>query len=210
MKNLGNPQRSYLAIPAGVVLLCMVSPTHAASVEGTLQKFFAYSQTTAAAPTAPASYSAYLGAYMLVPGAFDTLTVTYPGPGSPVVLQAGSNFVTSQGFATQAAMDAAYPFGTYTFAASNSVTSATETDSLSYTQDAYPLAIPALDSATFAALQGMNPSLPFTFDFNTFTQSPNANAGGGTYLNISGSGFTSFSSGTAVLPAHTLAYGTTY
>ena len=66
-------------------------------------------------------------------------------------------------------MDAAYPFGTYTAHALNTVTSATNSDTISYTQDAYPSTQAVVTSATFTGLQGMNPNAPFTIDYNGFT-----------------------------------------
>jgi hypothetical protein len=201
----------YVIFQVAVTLLCAVSSARASLVEPSLQKILLFSQTSAAAPTAPDSFGAYLGVYELNPGDVDSVTVAYPGPGSPVTLP-GPGFVTSQYFLTQADMDAAYPLGTYTFLANNSVTLASETDVLNYAQDAYPLDIPALDPATFLALEGMNPSLPFTVDFNSFTQSPNANAGGGTYFVVTGgmSPFWSYTPDSAVIPANTLAFGATY
>ena len=51
----------------------------------------------------------------------------------------------------------------------NTVTSATNSDTISYTQDAYPSAQPVVSSATFTGLHGVNPNAPFTIDYNGFT-----------------------------------------
>ena len=94
------------------------------------------------------------------PTDFNSVSVTYPGPGSPASLPLVSptKFGIGPSFATKSSMDAAYPFGTYTFTANNSAPPATQTASLPYTLDACTANIPALSAATFAAPQGMNPT----------------------------------------------------
>lgn len=62
-------------------------------------------------------FSAY--AYMPVAGDYTSGTLTYPGPGSPQALSPGSFggpnvFYQTPYLADQTALDAAYPFGTYT------------------------------------------------------------------------------------------------
>lgn len=168
-----------------------------------------YQQTSGAAPTSPAFYFADVEATMQNPGDFTSVTVTYPGPGSPVPLPLASpnRFGIGPSFATQGDMDTAFPFGTYTFQTNTSLTAA-----LNYLQDAYTSDIPALDAATFNALQGMNPALPFTFHFNSFTPSPNASHGA-TFLSVGssfGTGGLSPSSTSAVMSANTLLPSTTY
>ena len=109
-------------------------------------------------------------------------------------------------------MDASYPFGTYTLTATNTGASTSQSANILYTTDAYTANIPALTAATFAALQGMNPSLPFTFNFNSFTPNPGASFGS-TFLTIFGTSFDTNlpnSATSAVLAANTLAPNTTY
>jgi hypothetical protein len=155
-----------------------------------------------------------LEAHMANSGDFTSVSVAYPGPASPdsLPLVSPTEFGEGPSFPNQAAMDAAYPFGTYLFTATNSVTSAMEQASLDYTVDAFTSDIPELTTATFNALQGMNPALPFTFDFNSFT--PNSNASfGTTYLTVFGSSFSTGLSPTATsatLAAGTLLPDTTY
>lgn len=147
---------------------------------------------------------------MANPGDFTSVTVTYPGPDSPasLPLENPTEFGEGPAFATQAAMDAAFPVGTYSFEADPG----TVTASLNYTTDAYTADIPALDAATFAALPGMNASQPFTFNFNSFTPNPNA-TNAETFLTVFGTSFNtglSLSATSAVMPANTLAPGTSY
>ena len=105
-------------------------------------------------------------------------------------------------------MDTAFPFGTYSFQTNTGLTAA-----LNYLLDAYTSDIPALDAATFNALQGMNPSQPFTFHFNSFTPSANASSAA-TFLTVFGSSFgaggLSPASTSAPMPANTLLPNTTY
>lgn len=202
--------RSTLVVSAGVMLFCAVSPLQAALTGVDIFKNISYQQTSGAAPTSPVNFFADVEAYMQNPGDFTSVTVTYPGPGSPASLPlvTPTKFGIGPSFATQADMDAAYPFGTYTFTAGPT----TETAAFNYLVDAYTSDIPALDASTFAALQGMNPSQPFTFNFNSFTPNPNASVGE-TFLTIFG---TSFGSGyspsttSATMSANTLAFNTTY
>jgi hypothetical protein len=96
-------------------------------------------------------------------------------------------------FPTQAAMDAAYPSGAYTFALSFSggPPPPPSTLSMSYSgPDPFTSDIPALTPASFDALQGLNThSGPLTLDFNSFTP------GGGTDAGAAASSFNIFFSG---------------
>jgi hypothetical protein len=101
--------------------------------------------------------------------AFTSASMTYPGPGSPVGLPAvnSTTFQYQTGFfATQAAMDAAFPMGAYSFAALGTPSGST---SFSYSSDAYPQSQPFLAGNTYSNLQGMNAAAAFTFQFSPFT-----------------------------------------
>ncbi len=108
-------------------------------------------------------------------GDFDGATVTYNAPGSPQTpstqtpLELGFDSPT---FASQAAMDAAYPFASYFYEATNSAKQTSESTVLLYGLDAYPSAIPAVTAGTFTALQGMNSTAPFMLNFNAFPVNP--------------------------------------
>jgi hypothetical protein len=101
--------------------------------------------------------------------------MTYPGPGSPQALTQQSptrfNFQTGA-FANQAAMDAAYPKGTYSFTATGATT---DTTSFQYSADDYPGAQPFLTGTSYSDLQGMNASQAITLGFSPFVAGSTAN-----------------------------------
>ena len=115
---------------------------------------------------------------------------------------------------TQFALNAQFPFGTYTINATNSVTMASESASISYTQDPYTAAVPALAAATFSGLNGLNPSNPFTVGYNSFT--PNAAfaffsiTDVGTGTTVFNASFLSPTTTSILLGANTLAPDTQY
>jgi hypothetical protein len=151
-------------------------------------------------------------------GDFDGGTLTYPGAGSPVTLTPGEGATLAFGdsAATMAALNTAYPFGTYAFHLTNSATSATQDASLNYSTTADALSVPTLTAAAFTQLQGLNAGSGFTFDFNTFEQNPAA-TDGFLFLNVLDAGGNSvFSANPAVsatsifMSGGTLAAGQTY
>jgi hypothetical protein len=111
------------------------------------------------------------------PGDYNTGTMTYPGPGSPVSLNVASS--TTLAFQTglypsQAAMDSDFPTGTYQFDVSGALPPSTA--SLSYTADFYPQSLPFLTGNNFSDLQGMNSAAPFTFLFSPFVTGAGVNS----------------------------------
>ena len=101
---------------------------------------------------------------------FTSVTASYPGPGSPVSL-APTTDPTFYRFQTtvlpnQAAMDAAFPAGTYTFSAMNG--SGTTTTTLDYTKDDYSGSNPYLTGTDYSSLQGLNVGNAFTFHLSPF------------------------------------------
>jgi hypothetical protein len=151
-------------------------------------------------------------------GDFDGGTVTYPGAGSPLVLTpaSGATLAFGDSAANFADLNAAYPFGTYSFNVTNSATSASQSASLDYTLAADALSVPALTATSFHQLQGLNAGSGFTFDFNAFAQNPKANLSF-LFLNVTdASGNTLFSkspdpSTTSIfMPGGTLAAGQAY
>jgi hypothetical protein len=106
-------------------------------------------------------------------GEFDSAQVTYPGAGSPTALSpAGPNefFYGSGGFADQAAMDAAYPFGTYKYDASG--TGGPASTQYEYAADAYPQSIPYLKNGSWLVLQGATPSAAIPVEFSPYIPTP--------------------------------------
>jgi hypothetical protein len=180
-----------------------------------------FTQTSGAAPTTPSSFFANIELDSVNPGDFDAVSVLFPGAGSPTSLTMfGPAFWGyAPGFATLADMNAAVPFGTYNYTATNSATSDSEAATLDYTGDAFASAIPALTPATWSALNGLDPSTALTVDFDTFTPGAATTPGNGyvffTISNTTGGtifndGFLDPSSGSLVLPAGTLMPDTTY
>ena len=136
-----------------------------------------YSQNTAAGATLSNNGYEATALYNQSAGEFTSATLTYPGPGSPATLLASGTVpgTVLGSFNTLAAYQAAFPFGTYTFNFANGPTMATE--SLNYTQNLYPSAVPALTSASFNSLYaGINTANDFTVDFNGFTPSAMSSA----------------------------------
>ncbi len=218
MPTIARLSKPHLA--AAVALLAITAgPSRASLIQVDIFNNTAYSQTSGNAPASPIGYFFNAGG-MSNPGDFDTAMLTYPGPGSPQALTFSNSADFGFGsplIASLATYNSDYPFGTYTVSARNSVTMATGSASMNYSQDAYTSTIPALTAATFNGLQGLNPASGFTIDFNSFA--PNASA------NFAKTFFTIFdSSNTAVfsqgfldptttdvfLPAGTLNANTSY
>jgi len=131
-----------------------------------------------------------------------------------------------------AELSTAFPFGTYLFVARNSVTGAQQSASLNYNANYWPTtlaggqaAVPALSSASFAALQGLNATSPVTLKFNAFTgnavlccnETPQSNPSVSLLVFNSSTGAIAYNSGalaatagSLVLPANTLAVNTSY
>jgi hypothetical protein len=126
------------------------------------------------------------------------------------------NFETP--FLDLAILNAQFPFGTYTINATNSVTMASESASISYTQDTYTADIPTLTATTFNGLNGLNPSNPFKVSFNSFTPDAAASvaftffsiAKVGTGTTVVNDGFMSPATTSVLLGANTLAPNTQY
>lgn len=207
-------QFSFLSV--AIVFLTMPSVKGAGINLVDIFKNISYTQSSGAAPTSATGFFANVELTSANPNDFNNVSVTYPGPGSPLSLPQISPtfFGSGPGFATQAAMNAAIPFGAYHYTATNTGVSVAAT--LNYTTDAFTSAVPALSSATFSALQGLNPNMALTVGFNSFT--PNAAASQGlTFFTIFNSSGTVFSDGflapgttSLVLPGGTLAANTTY
>ena len=208
-----NTNRLLLLAP---LLVSAAFPLRAGLTDVDIFKNFVYIQTSGAAPSVSIGTFLSLREFFANPGDFDTGSVTYPGAGSPqsLSLDAPNKLLTFQtGFLPdQAAMDAAYPFGTYQFTATNSGTSGSQTAEIPYTTDAYAN-IPAFTSATMTELlAGVYAGGPITLNFNANTPSADASVGI-TFLSIFGSSFSnSYSTSTTsvTIPAGTLVPGTTY
>jgi hypothetical protein len=109
---------------------------------------------------------------------FNAGTVSFPAA-SPLATTAltplggaGSELRYSSGVVNQTTYQTDYPDGNYNFHLTNSSPSATEDATVtvdSVTATPPPTSIPALTAASFNALQGMDPTKPFTMNWNSFT-----------------------------------------
>ncbi len=163
---------------------------------------------------------ATMSLYSTDPNEFTSVSSTYPGPDSPVTL--AQDALTQYGygstyFGSQAAMDAAFPTGTYSFAAQRSVGGPLAA-STTYSGNAYPQTQPFLLGTNFTDLQGMHSASPFAFQFSTFTPDPSTDSA---YLFFvifdQASGAVVYDAGALpptttglTLPANTLNPGTSY
>jgi hypothetical protein len=152
------------------------SPSAAAIANTSLdvgQAFFQNGPTS----TTPTGASIYLGLAVQSPSDFTSASVSYPGPGSPETLsynpQVTSNgtyaTITGHTFPDLASLNAAYPFGTYSFTATNSRTGQSQNASLVYDYNHRPSATPMLSAASYQGLQGVDASQPYRLSFNAFT-----------------------------------------
>lgn len=203
-----------LASAALGVLIACGSPASAQLVKAGTFKNLTYEQTGPSTVTANGGFF-NAQAFFTSPGDFATATLTYPGPGSPesLPMDTPTSFGIGPSFASQADMDAAYPFGTYTFDLMGGTFGPT-TVSVDYMADAYTGDVPRLAAASFSALQGLSTALSsFTLNFNSFTPSPLATSAF-TFFTIFGSsqscGFLAPSSTSCTIDPQALAPGATY
>lgn len=126
-------------------------------------------QTGNGATLAPLGYFFSSNLFSSDPDEFTAVLMSFPGPGSPLGMTKTSPTVfthQSGTFPTQAAMDAAYPFGTYAYAASGP--GGPDSTSFVYAVDDYPLSVPYLTGTDFTDLQGLNKNNSFDFHFSPF------------------------------------------
>ena len=164
---------------AGACLLA--TQAHANIFEGIVEKVIQHQQTgpdtvepigggaDAAFTAVAANVSAPFGGG---PTTMDSLVLAYPGSGSPLTL-AGSQLYFSP-LMTSAALDAAFPAGTYTFTGTDTATSESRSLSVAYVPDAIATAPPKLTADSYNALQGVDASQGATLKFSAFTPDPRA------------------------------------
>lgn len=102
-------------------------------------------------------------------------TVSFAGAPSPAALtpQAGNTYgYQSNAYASKAAMDAAFPQGSYSYALQSAgpLTQA----SFSLGADQYALSRPYLSGTSYAALQGAQAGAPLALSFSAYTVNPAA------------------------------------
>ena len=177
-------------------------------------------------PSTVSPYGTFFSVYAYIPatGDYTSGTLTYPGSGSPQALSPGSFagpnvFYQTPYLANQAALDAAYPFGTYTIQASGGTDPLQPSSSvgIDYTANAYGNT-PALTAGSYDALQSLHPALSDTVDFNTFMPNVDTNESFiflNVYLVSTGAdvfsdNFLPSSTTDVVIPGGTLAANTAY
>lgn len=142
------------------------------------------------------SSTAYLGAdmYMTVNTAsasdFTGGTVLVPGQTTPTPLKWSNSLISNGTYESGTGstfyngsdpttvlqqLNSAYPFGTYTFTATNANTGATQSATLNYDANHWgtdpvsgAVAVPALTAGSYQSLQGMSVAAAQTLTFNTF------------------------------------------
>ena len=158
-----------LAVSA-IALLSYSGAAHAELLSAGTFKNLTYEQVGATTTSTGGFFNA--GAEENTVGDFAAATLTVNGGLSTSLPLSGTEFGISPSFSTQAAMDSAYPFGTYVISLSGG-TDGPVSVTLNYSADGYTADIPALTLASYDALQGLSTSLSaLTLDFNSFT--PNA------------------------------------
>ena len=199
-------------------LLASAIPLHADLLDARMFNTAEYTQT--AAGTTFQNYSVEMDVITQSSSAtFTSAQVTYPGPGSPAILNPapGDQFFNTYfgPYSSLTSLHQALPFGNYT----TSFTNGTITDSatIDYTTDHFQSAIPTLAPASYAAIQSMDPTQAITLNFNSFTPDPATNAAVGTTVTIfAPNGAVAFTTFVApnitsvTVPANTLQSDTTY
>jgi hypothetical protein len=118
-----------------------------------------------------------LDVHVSSPTAFSNVSVSYPGMGSPEVIPYNPTLYDDgtysmgafHSFADLSSANSAYPFGTYTFTASDGTGQNSQSASLFYGGYDWPSAQPALTAVSYSGLQGMDVAQPYVFSFNSFT-----------------------------------------
>jgi hypothetical protein len=209
---------------AAAAVMASTPTSHAAINNYALFRVASFTQNSTAAPTTADDYFFSDRAFVDSASDFDSASLAYPGPGTPATLDLIPDPVSpffnygSPSVSTQAALDAAFPAGTYSTTATNSITSATQTVSVDVTNlNVFSHTIPALTPAGYTAIQGLHASADTTLSFNTFLPDAAANESDifFTLFDTSGNsvfdaGFLPSSTTGITIPANTLQPNTPY
>jgi hypothetical protein len=167
--------RSAVIWAAGSVLGLGIAvvPARADIVEADMLRNLQYAQTGNGNTTSFDSAYITLRMYASSANEFDTVRAFYGGPDSPVTLtptpKDASVYEYNPDFYTnQAAMDTAFPKGTYTYTATTLSNSDNATTMYDYLNDAYSQSQPYLAGTDYTDIQGMNPSAAFNFHFSPY------------------------------------------
>lgn len=136
------------------------------------QKEAQYVQLDSSGSLSVPTYGFHTGGNV-TPGKFTAATLSYPGASSPVHLAVGNPSLSDAGddeftyqsrrFATRAALDADFQFGTYTMQCTNGQTGASEQASVAYSADLYPTSVPLFTSGSWSGMKAIDVAQPFTF-----------------------------------------------
>jgi hypothetical protein len=196
---------------AALAISSATTPALADVITGTIFNNIVYDQTSNSAPAAPSSYFFSIGANENTAGNYTSASATYPGPGSPLNLPsagpAAFNF-NSPLSNNQAAIQTAYPFGSYTITATNG--SSNTSVVINYAANVFTSSTPFVTN--FSSLAGLDPTHNFTVNYNAFTPASGSSQGF-TFFTIFGAfdaGFQSNTTTSSLIPANTLAPNTTY
>lgn len=192
-------------LPVLGLLLAVTPALHAQATGVPIFETQEYQQTGPSTVTGP-SYNFDARIFETTSGDATNATLTYPGPSSPGTYTQTSYSTTtldyySGSFASQADLDTAYPTGDYT-------TNYTDTGgnaqlvSVNFTQTAFDNAVPAFTADTYNAMQSLDPTQGFTFNFNSDAPSA-ASDSNLVYFTISDSNGVVFNANGMGLPAGT-------
>ena len=215
-----NPSQLFRAALPALGLLLLTTPALRAQVTSVPIFETAYTQQTGPTTVTSTGFAFDARIFETNPGDVGTATLTYPGPGSPGTYSAATGTPPVLDFnsgllATQAALNTAFPLGTYTTRYTGG-TVGTGTVTTAFTQTAFAGSTPTFTN--FSGFQNLNAAQSFTASFNSFVTGSVANESdiffniynATTNANVFGDEFqpsnlTSFS-----VPANTLMPGTAY
>lgn len=179
-----------------------------------------YTQNSNAQPVSPSNYFADATIISNNPPDLTSAQVTSSAPLSPLTLNntGSGRFSTALNYASQAAMDAAFPGTTYQYNISGGILGSTSASLTTPATDLFASQVPFLSGTTFTQLQGLNSANAFTVTWPGFTPQAGINDAI-IFFSITrvSDGATAFSSGalgnsqtSVLLPANTLLPNTAY
>ncbi len=166
----------FLQSAASFTALALLTLTSAAEAQTSYVDMFrsnSYTQTGNGNSLSLKGYFFSVDLNSVNPGDFATGTVTGPGPQTPVALILNPGNPTDLRYQTgffpdQAAMDTAFPTGTYVFHGLGGTQGPLDA-TLHYTGNVYPASQPFLTGFDFMNLQGVNASNPISLHFSSYS-----------------------------------------
>lgn len=154
------------------------------------------------------------------PGDVSTVSLTYPGPGSPISYPApfgpfNVSFYGSPSYSSLSGLNTDYQFGDYTTSYTGNYNGS---DTVVYDQNNLATSTPTFTASTYNALQGLNAANGITLNFDSFTGALPTSYVFATFFNANtsaevydvGGGFLSPYTTSVYLPGGTLDPGTNY